>query len=249
MLIKLPRQAESNMAQLIDWAKNAHDLTTNQGVKPSLVYVVNRENVADLKTWCQSSYATAKILDMLRKSDCFEIERIAWKKRGKTIHTAEELLLCYYDSIRVIFVPEFIPNNPICEASVMKEQYRLLYENISTLSEKSAKKREKAGILSDFISLSKISVAVLDLLTVNFKNPIDLRTLASLSSTQTFPTSFRSHVINTLSNLTMLRSGGSRREQDTVLEIAPYLASAVAGEILRATGMDVPHENQFVLIG
>jgi len=145
------REAEVDiMTRLIECSKNAHDLTTNQGIKPALVYIINRESLVNFVEWPDPRTATAKIMRKLKKSDRFEKEQRAWKDRGKTIKSADELLRCYYASISVVFIPEFYPEHPGCEASLMHRQYKLLYEEICKLSTLSSERREKAGVLFDF---------------------------------------------------------------------------------------------------
>ncbi len=57
------------MAQLVDWTHDAHDFTTNQGVKPGLLYIINQDKHSDLEKWRDVEYATKAILEKLRKSN------------------------------------------------------------------------------------------------------------------------------------------------------------------------------------
>jgi hypothetical protein len=115
------------MAQLVNWAHDAHDFTANQGVKPGLLYIINQDNHSNLKDWRDPEYATKCILDKLRKSKRFATEQELWSSRGRKVATADQLLRCYYSSVKVVFIPQFLPEDPICEADDLWKQYRLLY--------------------------------------------------------------------------------------------------------------------------
>ena len=115
------------MARLIDWANEARDFTTNQGVKPSLIVIINQENNSDFSKWRDNSYATEELLNKLRSSKRFISEQLRWRDRGAIIDTADQLLRCYYRDVSVVFVPQFLPGRILCSARDLQGQYDLLY--------------------------------------------------------------------------------------------------------------------------
>ena len=217
------------MARLIDWAKNAHDWTTNQGTKPALIYIINRENMADLREWSDMASAKRRIMDKMKNSIRFESERLEWKARLRNIRTADQLLLCYYSSISVVFIPEFNAKNPNCEASEMMQQYQKLYHEIDSLSTASAKAREQAGLLFDSENLARHSITVLDELAKDPEAPLDLHKLVVVS--QAHPNDFPSHVLNMLSRLS--QNDENMNELVLINRVSGYVATCVASEVMR----------------
>jgi hypothetical protein len=122
------------MEQLIGWAHDAHGRTANQEAKPALLYIINQDNLLDFETLSDIDKATKIVLAKLRRSERFSTEQRLWRERGRHIETADQLLLCYYSSVRVAFIPQFLPYHPICEAVDVHKQYNILYRQITDLS-------------------------------------------------------------------------------------------------------------------
>jgi hypothetical protein len=232
------------MAQLVDWAHDAFDFTINQGVKPSLLYVINQDSHSDFAKWADVEFATAAIMEKLRKSKRFEEEQTLWTKRGERVETADQLLKCYYSQVKVVFIPQFLPDTPMCEAQELKRQYKILYKEINDLSLLSSTNREAAGILFDVETLSRNSSGVLEELAKDFTTSVDLHRLAE--PFQTYPTNFKTHVLNILSRLQELSPETSRgfnhstsaattpsSEVSLIKRNINYLAHCIAGEIVR----------------
>jgi hypothetical protein len=236
------RTAEQDMAQLVDWAHDAHDFTTNQGVKPGLLYVVNQDSHADFKQWANVEFATDKIMDKLKKSRRFVKEQKVWKIRGVNVESADQLLHCYYSSVKVVFIPQFLPENPACEALDVQKQYDTLYKEITSLSWRSSESRKKAGLLFDLGNLARHSIGVLEHLAKDYRSSVDLKQLAEPLP---YPTNFKTHVLNVLSRLQNMssnnRNGNQIGSEASLIERAcAYLAICISGEILRTPSM-LPH--------
>jgi hypothetical protein len=228
------------MAQLVDWAHDAHDFTTNQGVKPGLLYIINQDNHSDLNKWRNVDFATKSILEKLRKSKRFTTDQKLWSERGRKVHTADQLLRCYYSSVKVIFIPQFLPKNPVCEANELWEQYRLLYREVAGLSWSSSEHRREARVLFNLETLSRHSIGVLQQLAADYASSVDLRNLAEPE--QSYPCGFNGHVLNILSRFQDNAPQDQRAddsdigvEEALILKIFKYVAICIAREIKRTT--------------
>src|SRR6266536_6446552 len=84
----------------------------------------------------------------------FATEQNFWKSRGRKVTTADQLLRCYYSSVKVVFIPKFLPFNPICEADDLWKQYQLLHQEILGLSWSSSEHRREARVLFNLETLS-----------------------------------------------------------------------------------------------
>lgn len=226
------------MAQLVDWAHDAHDFTTNQGVKPGLLYIINQDNHSNLEEWRDMEYATKCVLKKLRKSKRFATEQELWSRRGRKVVTADQLLQCYYSSVKVVFIPQFLPKEPICEADDLWQQYRLLYREVNGLSWSSSEYRREARVLFNLETLSRHSIGVLGQLAADYKSSVDLRKLAEPA--QAYPCGFNGHVLNVLSRFQETAPKDQRtNEQDIgteaalILKIFKYVAICIAREIKR----------------
>lgn len=232
------RLAEHDIAHLIDWANEARDFTTNQGVKPSLIYIINQDNRLDIGRWSDSKYATEEMLKKWRSCKRFTQEQSRWRARGAMIETAEQLLRCYYNDIRVIYMPEFLPDRSRCSASELRKQYQTLYEQINQQSWIASKNKQEINLLFDLGAFTRSSVQVLEQLTKDPLCTIDLKVLSEPLRDQ--PTSFVSHVLNLLSRL----QRESRMEDDVTAgkelrlmkRVLPYVVICISGEVLRAQG-------------
>lgn len=232
------RQAEHDMSRLVDWANEARDFTTNQGVKPSLIYIINKGSESDFSRWRHIPYATGEMLKKWKASQRFINEQKRWRDRGAVVETADELLRRYYRDVTVVYVPQFLPGRALCSASDLQKQYDHLYEQIAQQSQDSSEKRRGTGLLFDMEAFSQTSVRVLGQLAIDPKCSVDLKELAEPLRAQ--PTNFTSHVLNAFRRLQDLDA----RQDDATIgtevrlikNILPYLVACVAGEVLRAQG-------------
>jgi hypothetical protein len=241
------------MAQLIDWARNGHDLTTNQGMKPGLIYIINQDNQAEFAQWKDADFATGKILEKLQTSRRFAQEQETWIRRGSQISSVRQLLGKYYESVRVVFLPEFLPHRPLCEAHEVEAQYKLLYGEIDRRSKAAAERRKDAGLLMDLERISRHSIGVLSKLADNFHNPVDL--YGMLDTSQPYPSNFKSHVLNFLTWFTNgervgpQTSGLDPGSESSVIErVTPFVSTCVAGEVARNRQGQLPNPRPLPLI-
>ena len=231
------RTAEDDVVRLIEWAHNAHDLTTNQGIRPGLIYIINQDNHSDLNKWLDVDFATSAVLNKLKFSEHLGQQRKLWQSRGAKVDTVVDLLSQYYSSLKVVFMPQFLPRQPTCSAATIKQQYLKLYRRIAQDSEISSERRQRAGVLFDMESIARHSVRVLGELAANPACCIDLHGLSA--QFKAYPTNFNSHAINFLSKLMKrndTRASDVGFEVHLVRRVIGYMALCVAGTMTRESG-------------
>lgn len=96
---------EKAFEQLISWATNAIEASSNQPILPHAIIVLNASVHDNHKGFWDSELNTREILASVSKVlDTNEKMRgwaDSWRRRGKTIETVRDLVLCYYSSIEV----------------------------------------------------------------------------------------------------------------------------------------------------
>lgn len=73
-----------------------------------------------------------------------------WKERGKIIRSTEELILCYYDTFKVVCIPSLMT----APTRVIIGQFEKLYSEIQRASEAVGARREAVGNKMDVESFS-----------------------------------------------------------------------------------------------
>lgn len=102
------RIIENVIERLIEWASAALEKSTNQPVLPHVIIVLNAsENAIDAAQW-DADFATSWLLrsvgEALTKPSLKEYARLRTGS-NREIRTAEDLLLSYYCSVRVVRIP------------------------------------------------------------------------------------------------------------------------------------------------
>ncbi|CZR51334.1 uncharacterized protein PAC_01209 [Phialocephala subalpina] len=104
-----PKVIESVFEQLIKWAAAALETANNQPILPYAIIVLNAcPHDIDAKLW-DIDFATKSLLESLsetvNKNDTFAQYAKFWRERGREVKNIEELMMCYYSSVRVIRLP------------------------------------------------------------------------------------------------------------------------------------------------
>ena len=141
------RVIESVFEKLVNWAAAALEKSSNQPVLPHAIIVFNMsENNIDSGLW-DIKTATDELLDSLpetiSQNATFKKCTLFWKERSRNIKTAEELLLSYYSSIRVVRVPTNGRPN------LINEQIVKLYDGIRTACDLSLERKLALRMLLD----------------------------------------------------------------------------------------------------
>jgi len=99
------RTVETVLEKLLEWATDALEASSNHPVLPYAIIVLNTSHAnIDQSLW-DVDIATKSLLvslsKTLHKNVVFTQYAKFWKARGRDIETVEDLMLCYYSSVRV----------------------------------------------------------------------------------------------------------------------------------------------------
>ena len=113
------RTIESVLEKLIEWATDALEASYNHPILPYAIIVLNSSPATIQQGLWDVDIATEALLDSLSKAlnqnIVFAQYAKFWKARGKVIETVEDLMLCYYSSVRVCG----------CSSISLSDQYEL----------------------------------------------------------------------------------------------------------------------------
>lgn len=125
------RVIESVLERLIDWATSALETSSNQPILPYAIVVLNASpHDIDSNLW-DNDNATKTLFESLSKTvnqnDTFARYCEFWKRRGRQIDTVEQLMLCYYSSVRVSgSLPDFWQKSDMLSRSFVYQWTRNL---------------------------------------------------------------------------------------------------------------------------
>jgi hypothetical protein len=157
-----------------------------------------------------------------------------WAKRGKIIHTAEDLILCYYSSFKVICVPDLPAGIAgIKPSRLIAEQYKKLYREIQRASKKLRNRKLRLGMNLDVESFNLYVEHAFNRLTRDLQSYIDFYYLASHD--EIIPTRINEHLAAVI--VKMLKMGKYStsnelgQEKKLLSRLIPYLAWCIAATI------------------
>lgn len=144
-VIKNPRVVESVIEQLLRWAADALETSSNQPVLPHAIIVLNAyDNASDPDLW-EPGHSTTSLMASVSRAvhRNHNIRKFAefWRQKGREIESVETLLLSYYSSNRVVRVPERGRPN------LINGQVQRLYQEISDACEESRTSKHKLRML------------------------------------------------------------------------------------------------------
>ncbi|KAH6886245.1 hypothetical protein B0T10DRAFT_490889 [Thelonectria olida] len=151
------------VTRLIDWAVEVLNASTNQ---PRLPHAIIAVNAAISKTPVQRwdvEDATNRLLGSVNESTPSEraTERIRalmkhWDLPEKPVRSVRDLLLCYYSSVRVVFIPD---DNQYLRLEAQTEK---LHGEIQSACESSMMSKKKARMLMNADELDELFQAAFD---------------------------------------------------------------------------------------
>jgi hypothetical protein len=228
------RASQDMLDTLFDWAKDGHERTLNQRVRPGLIIVLNKNTAQSHDILGDVNEATQKLLNSFQNSTRFEELCRKWKARGRTVRTAEELILCYYDFFRVLSVPTHTTQPPV--AKQIAHQLRTLYEEIEAMSRRIREKRRTFNMDLDVSSFSAYLEHSVNTLARDHRNSIDFHRLSE--GDYALPSKFSEHLVQLLSNMVKLREldttnivGG---EAGLVVDAIPFIAACIMAQLPRS---------------
>lgn len=112
-VLKNPKTFQSvALTKLLDWAAVAMERSVNRATRPHCVVVLNASDVGVRNEEWDMEWATKNLLagvqdalDPERGVPRFRMLADRWRHLGKRIDTAEDLIMCFYSSFRVIRIP------------------------------------------------------------------------------------------------------------------------------------------------
>jgi hypothetical protein len=220
---------------LIKWARSGHERTLNQSIRPGLVIVVNKLAPGNDK-WLDVNYATEELLNTYPPSGAFDDLRRKWATRGENLQTAEDVILRYYDSFRVVCIPDFVPsayNSAAAMTPLVARQLKELDREIRTSSQRLRRKRLDVGMNLDVTSFTTYVEHAFNRLTKDLRAPIDFYYLESRDPT--VPSRFSEHltsvIIKLLSRYNYNHTNERKQEENLLSRLIPYLACCISLQI------------------
>ncbi|GAW20800.1 hypothetical protein ANO14919_103110 [Xylariales sp. No.14919] len=226
------RSSHNILQEMFKWAKEGHEKTLNQRVRPGLIIVLNKMAAGSHDALSSVNRATGRLLENFEQSTRFSELQTKWRSRGKEIHTAEELILCYYDSFRVVSVPQYTATSP---ATVKKtsDQIKILYEEIGKMSALIRKKRQLLNLELDVASLNAYFRQALINLGRDYRSTIDFHQLSD--GDYSLPRRFSEHLVHVMANVAKQRnfdtSQAAAGEANLVNQMTPYIAACIVAQI------------------
>ncbi|KAI4192229.1 MAG: hypothetical protein LQ346_004408 [Caloplaca aetnensis] len=221
-----PRATETELDHLFQWASIGHDRTVNQAVRPGLIIVINKDAPDSDERWLDVDYATNELLRHLELSTKFEDLKEQWRLRGSCISTAKDLILCYYDSFRIICIPSLTPET----THEITIQFSKLYREIRDTSRRLRSKRIRAQMNLDVRSFCNYVEHVYNRLARDMLSSVDFHYLASRNATR--PIKFRDHVVALMVKLKEDEENVDPpcdvKETELIKRVIPFLASCIA---------------------
>lgn len=108
-VLKNPRVIEGVFEKLVEWAAAALETSSNQPVLPCAIIALNASEINIDEALWDVEYATTQLLESLmqtvQQNPSFQRYAEFWTARNKQIETLEQLVLCYYSSIKIVRIP------------------------------------------------------------------------------------------------------------------------------------------------
>lgn len=198
----------------------------NQHFRPALLIIINNDSRDQLALWCDVDYATEAVLDNLDDSTWFDEQRSTWNTRGKEINSARELILCYYETMRVVF----IPSGDTAPTQVVFEQYQKVYAEIQAGAQQVQRRRRNAGVNPDIETLTLYTEIAFHALSENLEGAVDFYEI--MRQVTRLPQKLAEHLVNVLVKLKRRQPS----ENHLLTNLIPYLAAVLALEIPESNG-------------
>jgi len=206
---------------LIEWAAAALEKSTNQPVLPHVIIALNAsENAIDPAQW-DVNFATIWLMqsigEALTKPSLKEYARSRTGSR-KEIRTAEDLLLSYYHSVRVVRIPT--KGRP----QLINDQVAKLYEEIVQSSDQSRKSKRKKRMLLGADELQPYLQDAFDHFSSNLDVPFDFVKASFLHNP--IPADFGGNILKLAINL--MNVWENRLDATSIFkELSPMVASCI----------------------
>ncbi|KAM7212335.1 hypothetical protein V8F06_012271 [Rhypophila decipiens] len=163
------------VTRLVDWASEVLNASTNQPRLPHAIIVLNAANArTDPREW-DVEYATNTLLDTVtaaiptaKESDRIQKLIKHWNLPEKPVRNLRDLLLCYYSSVRVVYVPDD------SQYLKMEEQVGKLYGEIQSSCQASHQSKRMARMLMNADELDELFQSAFEHFSRTLDAPFDL---------------------------------------------------------------------------
>lgn len=216
---------------MFKWAKDGHERTLNQRIRPGLIIVLNKMAQDSHDVLSSSERATLRLLESFEKSARFTELQKKWAARGREVKTAEDLMLCYYSDFRVISIPQHIPSSPATGQKI-SSQIKELYREIRAMSDRIRKQRQTVNMDLDVASLNAYLNQSVRTLASDYNNSLDFYRLSDGDTG--LPRRFSEHLVQLMAGMVKLKNlhttqavGG---EAQMVTQMIPYLAACIVAQ-------------------
>ena len=191
--------------------------------------MVNKDVPSASEDWLDVDYATNSLLSHLELSSAFANLRKTWRKRGKSLKTAEDLILCYYHSFRIICIPNLDQKT----THTIAVQYDRLYKEVRQAIEKMRVKKKSVGMNLNVQRFNKYMEHAFERLARDRTSSIDFHYLQSKDVSR--PRRFHEHM---LALMISLKEEEERHSPDSIADqealvtnLVPFLANCIVSGV------------------
>ncbi|KAK0628303.1 hypothetical protein B0T17DRAFT_149884 [Bombardia bombarda] len=226
------RAAQTILEEMFTWAKDGHEKTLNQRVRPGLVIVLNKMANDTQDAMSSVDKATNSLLDSFQRSTRYGELRSRWHARGRIINSAKDLILCYYHSFRVIAIPQHTTASPATSKRI-SSQIKVFYGEILSMSNRIRQRRRFLNMDLDVASLNAYLLQSVTTLARDYNNALDFHRLADGDSA--LPRRFSEHLLQLMSNMVKLRQLDTTQilggEVKLIEDLIPYIAACIVAQV------------------
>ncbi|MBE3046816.1 hypothetical protein IMZ48_30665 [Candidatus Bathyarchaeota archaeon] len=227
---------------LFDWARQGHEKTLNQRIRPGLIIILNKSTEIVHNALGTPEQATSRMLDAYAKSSKFRDMQRMWEKRGLRIKTAEDLIRCYYFDFKVVSIPTYT-SSPLV-ATQMAEALKGLYRKILDMSACIRKKRRTFSMDPDVSTFNSHVEYAAKKLAKDYKATLNFHYMQMSSGKSSLPSRFSEHLVQLMSNMANMRGlDGSNEiggEAQLVEDIVPFIASCIVAQVSQTDSSKLP---------
>ncbi|KAK4446666.1 acyl transferase/acyl hydrolase/lysophospholipase [Podospora aff. communis PSN243] len=224
------RVIEKVFEELISWATNAIETTSNQPILPHAIIVLNASKHDNHERFWDSRQNTKDILasvsKVLDRNERLSSWADSWRRRGKTIETLQDLVLCYYSSIEVIRVPtDQMP-------SLVHDKVNELYQSVSKACAASLDRRRTARVVLDIQELQSYVREAFSVFAQSLEGSFDFGKAAIRNAL--IPVGFGANISKLLLAIANRWKDNHRVSADQILtELSYMVASCIMIDIVR----------------
>lgn len=218
---------------LFNWARQGHEKTLNQRVRPGLIIVLNKSTELVHDALGTPDQATRQMLNAYARSSKFRKLQRTWEKRGKHVRSAEELIYCYYHAFQVVSIPTYSSSPAV--AGQMASALRGLYQKIREMSERVRIERRSFNIDPDVSTFNSYVEYAASKLAKDYKAAVDFHYMQMSSGDSSLPTQFSEHLVQLMSSMAKLRGLNNTNdvggEAQLVEDIIPFIGSCIVSQV------------------